>query len=168
MLFAAGQLHFKPVEGKSDDRIHRLLSALPAAVAVTERQGPDPMEQRSFLNPAGGLGNNHDLSRLGERHPEAAAAIFRLFAAGCGGKTHAETLRLRNFHGGDPVLLKVAPLMEQGKRSSLLVWQIDSAKKTAPGEKPKPGLDMLPVPALSVGKDLTVQGANKGLKNGGM
>jgi two-component system cell cycle sensor histidine kinase/response regulator CckA len=62
------------------------------------------------------------------------------------------------------MLLKVMPFMEQGKRSSLLVWQIESAKKTLSSQKPKPNLDMLPVPALSVGKDLTVQGANKGFE----
>ena len=163
VLFAAGQLHLKPDHG-SDERIQRLFGALPAAVAVTNGRGLVQWSSEAFLNAVDGLGDDHDLSRLGDRHPEAAAAIFRLFAAGSAGKAHSEVLHIRNSHSVDPMLLKVAPLVEQGKRSSLLVWQIKSAKKTVHGEKPKAGLDMLPVPALSVGKDLTVQGANKGFE----
>ncbi|HWJ17416.1 MAG TPA: response regulator [Geobacterales bacterium] len=163
VLFAAGQLHLKPDHG-SDERIQRLFGALPAAVAVTNGRGLVQWSSEAFLNAVDGLGDDHDLSRLGDRHPEAAAAIFRLFAAGSAGKAHSEVLHIRNSHSVDPMLLKVAPLVEQGKRSSLLVWQIENAKKTVHGEKPKAGLDMLPVPALSVGKDLTVQGANKGFE----
>ena len=163
MLFAAGQLHLKP-DHSSDERIQRLFGALPSAVAVTNGRGLVQWSSEAFLTVVGGLGDNHDLSRLGERHPETSAAIFRLFAAGSAGKAHAEILHIRNSHNVDPVLLKVAPFLEAGKRSSLLIWQIENAKKTAAGEKPKPGLDMLPVPALSVGKDLTVQGANKGFE----
>ena len=163
VLFAAGQLHLKPDHG-SEERIQRLFGALPAAVAVTNGRGLVQWSSDAFLNLVDGLGDNHDLSRLGDRHPEATAAIFRLFAAGSAGKAHAEILHFRNSHNVDPMLLKVAPLVEQGKRSSLLVWQIESAKKTVHGDKPKAGLDMLPVPALSVGKDLTVQGANKGFE----
>ena len=162
VLFGAGHLHLKP-EGGSDERIHRLFGALPAAVAVTNSRGLIQWSSDAFLN-AASLGDDHDLSRLGDRHPEIAAAIFRLLAAGCSGKAHAEAVHLRNFPSGDPVLLKVIPFIEHGKRSSLLVWQIENAKKTIPGERPKLGLDMLPVPALSVGKDLTVQGANKGFE----
>ena len=162
VLFAAGHLHLKP-EGGPDERIHRLFGALPAAVAVTNSRGLIQWSSEAFLN-AAGLGDDHDLSRLGERKPEVAAAIFRLFAAGCAGKAHAEAIHLRNFPSADPVLLKVIPFVEQGKRSSLLVWQIENAKKTLSTERPKLGLDMLPVPALSVGKDLTVQGANKGFE----
>ncbi len=163
VLFAAGQLHLKP-DHSSDDRIQRLFGALPAAVAVTNSRGLVQWSSETFLSLVGGLGDNHDLSRLGERNPEAAAAIFRLFAAGSAGNAHAEIVHIRNSQSADPVLLKVAPLVDQGKRSSLLVWQIENAKKTAHGDKPKPGLDMLPVPALSVGRDLTVQGANKGFE----
>ena len=163
ILFAAGQLRLKPDHG-SDERIQRLFGALPAAVAVTNGRGLVQWSSEAFLNIVDGLGDNHDLSRLGDRHPEAAAAIFRLFAAGSAGKPHAETIHMRNSHSIDPVLLKVAPFSEQGKRSSLLIWQIENAKKTVHGDKPKSGLDMLPVPALSVGKDLTVQGANKGFE----
>jgi two-component system cell cycle sensor histidine kinase/response regulator CckA len=162
VLFGAGHLHLKP-EGGSDERIHRLFGALPAAVAVTDSRGLIQWSSEAFLN-AASLGDDRDLSRLGDRHPEIAAAIFRLLAAGCAGKAHAEAVHLRNFPSGEPVLLKVIPFIEHGKRSSLLVWQIENAKKTVTGERPKLGLDMLPVPALSVGKDLTVQGANKGFE----
>jgi two-component system cell cycle sensor histidine kinase/response regulator CckA len=164
VLFAAGQLHFKPVEGKSDDSVRRIFSALPAAVAITSKKGLIQFASETFLNTAGGLGLDQDLSRLGERQPETAAAIFRLFAAGRAGNAHAETIHLPNFPGGDPVLLKVAPFTEQGSRSTLLIWHIDHPKKTAIGEKPRHSLDMLPVPALSVGKDLSVLGANKGFE----
>ncbi len=164
VLFAAGQLHFKPAEGKSDDPVQRLFSALPAAVAVSDGRGLIQWSSDSFVNAVSGVGNDHDLSRLGERHPENAAAIFRLFAAGCAGRPHAESIRIPNFAGGDPALLKVAPFLEQGKRPPLLIWQIEHAKKTVTSEKQKQGLDTLPVPALSVGKDLTVYGANKGFE----
>ena len=80
VLFAAGQLHLKP-DHSADDRMQRLFGALPAAVAVTNSRGLVQWSSEAFLNLVGGLGDNHDLSRLGERHPEAAAAIFRLFAA---------------------------------------------------------------------------------------
>ena len=163
VLFAAGQLHLEP-EGESDERIQHLFSALPAAVAVSDGRGLIQWSSETFLNAVGGLADHHDLSRLAEQRPEAAAAIFRLVAAGCAGKVHAEILHLRISASGDPVLLKVAPFMQQGKRASLLIWQIENAKKTLSGERPKSGLDMLPVPALSVGKDLTVQGANKGFE----
>ena len=162
VLFGAGHLHLKP-EGGWDERIHRLFGALPAAVAVTDSRGLIQWSSEAFLN-ATSLGDDHDLSRLGDRHPEIAAAIFRLLAAGCAGKAHAEAVHLRNFPSGDPVLIEVIPFIEHGKRSSLLVWQIESTKKTVTGERSKLGLDMLPVPALSVGKDLTVQGANKGFE----
>ncbi len=163
VLFGAGQLHLKPDAG-SDERIQRLFGALPAAVAVSNCRGLIQWNSEAFLNAVGGLGDNHDLSRLADRHPEAAGAVFRLFAAGCAGKAHMETIHLRNSPGSDPVLFKVAPFMEPGKRASLLIWQIENAKKTVAGERPKSGLDMLPLPALSVGKDLTVQGANKGFE----
>ncbi len=165
VLFAAGQLHFKPAEGKSDDRIRGIISALPAAVAVTNKRGLIQWGSEAFLNTVGGLGLDQDLSRLGERQPETAAAIFRLFAAGRAGNAHSEAIHLPNFPGGDPVLLKVAPFSEQGNRSPLLIWQIEHPKQAAAGEKPRgSALDMLPVPALSVGKDLSVQGANKGFE----
>ncbi len=162
VLFAAGHLTLTP-EGESDERIRRLFTALPGAVAVSNGRGLIEWSNDAFLN-AVGLGDHHDLSRLGERDPETAAAIFRLFAAGRAGKDHAEILRLRTSESADPVLIRVSSFTEAGKRSSLLIWQIENAKKTAPGEKPKGGLDMLPVPALSVGKDLTVLGANRGFE----
>ena len=163
VLFAAGQLRFK-IDGESDERIQRLFSHLPAAVAVTNSRGLVQWSSEAFVNAVGGLSDSQDLSCLGEHHQEAAAAIFRLFAAASAGTSHAEVLRFKISPSGDPMMLKVTPVMEQGKRASLLIWQIENAKRTLPGEKPKLGLDMLPVAALSVGKDLTVQGANKGFE----
>jgi two-component system cell cycle sensor histidine kinase/response regulator CckA len=161
VLFAAGLLQFKPAEAQSDDRAGRIFTALPAAVAVTSKKGLIQWASEAFLNTVGGLGLDHDLSRLGERQPETAAAIFRLFAAGRAGKAHAETINLPSFPGGDPVLLKVAPFAEQGNSSPLLIWQIEQPKKADTGEKQRHSLDGLPVPALSIGKDMAVRGANK-------
>jgi two-component system cell cycle sensor histidine kinase/response regulator CckA len=159
VLFAAGQLHFKPHNGKSQESARRLFSALPVPVAVTDKRGLIQWASDAFMNTVGSLGLYEDLSTLGERHPETAAAIFRLFAAGRAGNAHAETIHLPNFPGGDPVLLKVIPLLEPDNRAPLLIWQIEHPKKAAAGEKLR--LDSLPAAALSVGKDLTVQGANK-------
>ncbi|MFZ1107455.1 MAG: response regulator [Rhodomicrobium sp.] len=164
ILFAAGRLCFKAAEGKSEERFSQLMRVLPTPVAVTSKKGSIKWGSETFLNTVGGLGLDQDLSRLGERHPETAAAIFRLFAAGRAGKSHAEAIRMPNFPAGDPIVLSVAPLVEHGSRSSLLIWQIEQQRKTAPGEKPRHGLDALPVPALSVSRDLSVQGANKGFE----
>ncbi len=162
ILFAAGQLRLTRGESKSEERIRQIVRMLPASVAVTNKKGVLQWGSDAFLNAGGGLGLDQDLSRLGERQPETAAAIYRLFAAGRAGKSHAETIQLPNFPGGDPILLKVAPLAEQGQRSPLLVWEIEQPRGISPaGEKPRHGLDALPVPALSVSKDLSVQGANK-------
>jgi two-component system, cell cycle sensor histidine kinase and response regulator CckA len=161
ILFAAGRLRFKAVEGRSEERFSQLMRVLPGAVAVTSKKGLIKWGSETFMNHVGGLGLDQDLSRLGERHPDTAAAVFRLFAAGRAGKSHAETIRLPTFPAGDPILLRVAPLVEHGSRPSLLIWQIEQQRKPAPGEKPKNGLDALPVPALTVSRDLSVQGANK-------
>ncbi len=160
ILFAAGQLHFKMQEGKFHDRVRRLFNAVPAPVAVTDKRGLIQWASEPFMNTVGSLGLYEDLSTLGDRRPEIAAALFRLLAAGRAGNAHAETIQLPNFPGGDPVLLKIAPIVENS--ASLLIWQIDHPKKTAAADKPR--LDLLPVAALSVGKDLTVQGANKGFE----
>jgi two-component system, cell cycle sensor histidine kinase and response regulator CckA len=164
ILFAAGELRFKTAEGKSEERFSQLIRVLPCAVAVTNKKGSIKWGSEAFLNTVGGLGLDQDLSRLGERHPETAAAIFRLFAEAGGGKSHAETIRLPNFPAGDPILLRVSPLAEHGSRSALLIWQLEQQTRPAPGEKPKNGLDALPVPALSVNRDLSVKGANKGFE----
>ncbi len=164
VLLVGGKLQFKPQEGKSGDRVRRLFSALPSPLAVTDKRGLIQWSSDAFSNTVGNLGLYEDLSSLGERNPETAAAIFRLLTAGRAGAAHAETIHLPTFPGGDPVLLKVAPLMEQDSRAPLLIWQIEQPKKTAAGDKPRHSLDLLPVPALSVGKDLSVQGANKGFE----
>jgi two-component system, cell cycle sensor histidine kinase and response regulator CckA len=162
ILFAAGRLSFNSDEGRSEEQLRQIFRMLPAPVAVTNKKGVLQWGSDAFLNAAGGLGADQDLSRIGERQPETAAAVYRLFAAGRSGKPHAETIHLSSFPDGDPILLKVAPLAGQGRRTPLLIWQIEQVgRKDASGEKAREGLDALPVPALSVSKDLLVQGANK-------
>ncbi len=164
ILLAAGQLRLKSGGGRSEERFSQLVRALPAAVAVTDKKGLIQWGSEAFLSSVGGLGLDQDLSRLGERNPETAAAIFRLFAAARAGKAHAETIQLPSFAAGDPVILKAAPLADQSDGSPLLMWQIEQHKKAAAGEKPRHGLGALPVPALSVSKELSVEGANKGFE----
>ncbi|MBI4725570.1 MAG: hypothetical protein HY765_11500, partial [Rhodomicrobium sp.] len=77
VLLAAGQLQFRPRESRIEARMRDLFSALPSAVAVTDRKGIVIWRSESFLQAVGGLGLEQDLSRLGERSPETAAAIFR-------------------------------------------------------------------------------------------
>ncbi len=161
VLFAAGQLHFAPIEGKAEDRIRHLFSALPAPIAVTNKKGAIRWSSDAFTNIVGGLGLDQDISRLGEGRPETAAAIFRLISAARAGMPHAETIHLPHFSSGDPILLKAAPLKEQGSGAPLISWRIDHPGMGAVGERPRQSLDALPIPALLIGMEMSVEGANK-------
>jgi two-component system, cell cycle sensor histidine kinase and response regulator CckA len=161
VLFAAGQLSFRPAESKIDDRAKRIFSALPAAMAVTDKKGVILWQSCAFSDAVGALGLEQDLSRLGERHSETAAALFRLFAAARDGGSHAETINPPHLANGEPVLLKVSPFKDHAKRSPLLIWSIEQARNAPAASSPKGGtLDLLPVPALLTSKDMTVEAAN--------
>src|SRR5208282_1776184 len=100
-------------------------------------------------------------SRLGERSPEVAAAIFRLLAAVRSRKPHAETIALPKFAKGEPVTLKVTPYIEPG-RQLRLIWQIETASGGLQHRASGPdAVEALPVPALIVGSSLRVEAANK-------
>lgn len=161
VLFATGQIQFKQSEGMTDDPAHDIVRALPGAIAVTNRKGIIQGGSDSFIAIVGGLGVDQNLSRLGDRDRETAAAVFRLLSAGREGRKHTETIVLPNLGGGETVVLGIAPLGEQGNRTQLLLWHIEQ-RKDASGERRAPDLlEMLPVAALTVNKDLSVQSANK-------
>ena len=109
------------------------------------QKGPNSMGERSLFKYRG---QPRPLRGpfLSWRTRQDGGGDFRLLAAGRAGNAHAETIDLPNFPGGDPVLLKVAPIMEQDSRAPLLIWQIEHPKKTAaatsrgkPGFAPCPG-----------------------------
>ncbi len=104
-LLAAGKLHLSWGENQVDARLQQVLSALPSAAAVTTRKGKVLWRSEAFHKLPGGSEAGQDLSRLGEGQPEAAAAIFRLFSAACGGSSLEETIALPQIMGGVPVRL---------------------------------------------------------------
>jgi two-component system cell cycle sensor histidine kinase/response regulator CckA len=161
VLIAAGQLRFGRKESWIDGRLRNILSALPSAAAITDRKGQVLWRSEAFLVAAAGCASDQDLSRLGERQAEAAAAIFRLFAAARSGKPHEETVALPRLNGGHPVLLKIAPFLDRGGHAEYFIWQIEDLRKAqVAGGGSGTLLDSLPVPALWLAKDLTVAGAS--------
>ena len=56
--------------------------------------------------------------------------------------------------------LKVSPYPDQGSRAEWLVWQIEEAKAAAAAASWDGAIASLPVPALAIAKDLTVQAAS--------
>jgi two-component system cell cycle sensor histidine kinase/response regulator CckA len=162
LLLAAGQLHFGSRERLADARFGEILNAAPAAIAVTSRDGLVLWRSSAFAAAASGTGADQDLSRLGERQPETAAAVFRLFSAARGGQAHEETVALPNRKTADLVRLKVSAFPVQGGRPQFLIWQIEEPKADLVAGGPRSGLlDMLPVPALIIAKDLSVEAANR-------
>jgi two-component system cell cycle sensor histidine kinase/response regulator CckA len=162
LLLAAGQLRFGPGELVPDARLSEILSGTPAAIAVTGRDGRVLWRSNAFAAIAGGSGADQDLSRLGERQPETAAAVFRLFSAARRGKAHEETVALPNRKAGDLIRLKVSAFAGQGGRPQFLTWQIEEPHTGLTAGTPHSGLlDLLPVPALIIAKDLSVEAANK-------
>ncbi|MGO9487272.1 MAG: ATP-binding protein [Rhodomicrobium sp.] len=159
-LFAAGKLYLSWDESRIDARLQQVLSALPAAIAVTNRKGQVLWKSEALLEVLGGSGAYQDLSKLGEGQPEAAAAIFRLFSAACGGVPSEETIALPQINGGTPVHLKVSPYPNQLERAECLIWQIEEAKAGAGSEAWGSGIGNLPLPALAISKDLSVQAAS--------
>ncbi len=162
VLFAAGQLQFKDAEASIESRIRHIFGALPAAVAVTDSRGIVRWQSQPFLNAAGVLGLDNDLSKLGERRPEIAAAVFRLFAAARKGNVHSEILSLTHHTNGALLALKVLPFTVQGGRSPLLIWQIEEVRGSpVSGPSRTALLDSLPIPALSIAADLSIESSNK-------
>ena len=161
VLFAAGQLHSgRP--GSADDRLLQILGVLPAAVAVTDRKGSVLWKSDAFHAGLGGIEHGKDLSRLGDGNPETAAAVFRLFAAARGGMAHEETIVPPHAKNGERVLLKIRPFLERGKRAEFFIWQAEQVKGAdEAGAQGGRFLDSLPLPALLIAKDLSVEAASE-------
>jgi two-component system, cell cycle sensor histidine kinase and response regulator CckA len=158
-LYGAGKLHVGGEESKLDPRLQRVLGVLPSAVAVTNRKGKVLWRSEALLKLLEGSGAARDLSRLGEGQPEAAAAIFRLFQAANGGRALAETLAVPQMAGGASVHVTAAPRLDGAGRVEYLVWQFEE-EKDAGASEPWGGVASLPVPALTIAKDLSVQAAS--------
>src|SRR5580658_10128138 len=62
VLFAAGQLQFKRSPSRIDEDARRIFSALPGAVAITDKKGIVHWRSEAFLHTTGCLGLEHDLS----------------------------------------------------------------------------------------------------------
>ena len=158
-LFGAGKLHVGGEESRLDPRLQKVLGVLPSAVAVTSRKGKVLWRSEALLKLLAGSGAARDLSRLGEGQPEAAAAIFRLFQAASGGLALTETLAVPQIAGGAAVHITATPRLDRAGRVEYLVWQFEEAK-AADASESWGGVASLPVPALSIAKDLSVQAAS--------
>jgi two-component system cell cycle sensor histidine kinase/response regulator CckA len=158
VLFGAGKLHVGGEESRLDPRLQKVLGVLPSAVAITNRKGKVLWRSEALLKLLAGSGAARDLSRLGEGQPEAAAAIFRLFQAASGGASLAETLAVPHVADGAAVHVTATPRLDRSGRVEYLVWQFEEAKAASASESW--GVTSLPVPALSIAKDLSVQAAS--------
>ena len=75
---------------------------------------------------------------------------------------HEEIVALPHCQGGEPFLLRVTPFMESGARVEFLIWHIADTKDAKKIEAFRGGLlDSLPLPALSIAKDLSVEAASE-------
>ncbi len=146
-------------ESRLDPRLQKVLGVLPSAVAITNRKGKVLWRSDALLKLLAGSGAARDLSRLGEGQPEAAAAIFRLFQAASGGAALAETLAVPQMAGGAAIHITATSRLDRSGRVEYLVWQFEEAK-AADASESWGGVASLPVPALSIAKDLSVQAAS--------
>ncbi len=159
VLLGSGKLYIGGEERQLDARLQKVLGVLPSAAAITDRKGRVLWRSEAFLKLMAGSGAVRDLSRLGEGKPEAAAAIFRLFQAAGGGLALTETLALSHAGDGSAFHITVTPRLVQGGRPGYLVWQFEEAKAAA-SEDAWGSIAGLPVPALSIAKDLSVLAAS--------
>jgi two-component system cell cycle sensor histidine kinase/response regulator CckA len=159
VLLGAGKLYIGGEERQLDANLQKVLGVLPSAAAITDHKGRVLWRSEAFLKLMAGSGAARHLSRLGEGQPEAAAAIFRLFQATGGGLALTETLALPQAGDGAAFHITVTPRLELGGRPGYLVWQFEEAKATAT-EDAWGSIAGLPVPALSIAKDLSVLAAS--------
>ncbi len=163
VLIVSGVLRLRPKESRTESRLREIFDALPSPLAVTDRRGSLLWRSDTFMKAIGGLGLERDLTRLGERDPEAAAAMFRLFSAARAGHVHVEAIRLPHSPGGEHYTLKVSPLSEHGGRARIFIWELKEADGGRDAEELGVAaiLNKVPLPAFSIAKDLSVESANK-------
>jgi two-component system, cell cycle sensor histidine kinase and response regulator CckA len=159
-LFASDKLRLSWDGPQIDEHLLPVLGALPSAIAVTTRKGKVLWKSEALGKLLAGYDTLKDMARLGEGQPEAAAAIFRLLQAGSAGTSSEETVTLPQIAGGRTVLFKVSPYRNRASRVEYLIWQFDEAKATTASENLGNSMGELPVPALSIAKDLTVTAAS--------
>ena len=166
ILVASGQLRIQGNESKTEGRLREVFRALPSAAAISNRKGIVIWTAEAFQKLAGSPEPGQDISRLGERDPEAAAAIFRLFASAREGQPHEETVVIPHFHNGETVVLKVAPFAEHGERPRFFIWLAETAREGRVAAAPLGrDLDSLPVPAFALSKDLMIEAANRSFED---
>ncbi len=162
IMAALGLLGIRSTKGRIEDQLQVALQDVPAAVAITGRKGKVLWTTAEFAKIAGSPEQGQDFSRLGERDPDAAAAIFRLFSAAKSGKDHEEEIAFPSFNQGQRVIVRVTSFTETGKRSQLLIWTLNpSGSVRASSDLSGSSLDDLPFPAFRMAKDLTIEVANR-------
>jgi two-component system, cell cycle sensor histidine kinase and response regulator CckA len=159
-LFAAGKLRLSWGVSQIDERLLPVLAALPSAAAVTSRKGKVLWKSDALGKLLGSSDAAKDMARLGEAHPETAAAVFRLLQAAAAGSPSEESVTLPQIAGGAAISLSVWPYRNRASRVEYLVWQIGEVKSAAGSESYGNSIGDLPVPALSIAKDLTVLAAS--------
>jgi two-component system, cell cycle sensor histidine kinase and response regulator CckA len=163
ILVASGHLRLSAPGGAPGPEFYEIADALPGAIAVTDRKGCIVFRTPGFAE-AAGMGHDHDLSRLGERHPGSAAVLFRLFAAARGGKSHEEPITLPVRNTLKTFLLRASSISEV-RAPRFIVWQISQAKDSSETDAARQDqLESLPLPAMFVSKNLTVESANRNLE----
>ncbi len=160
-LFAAGKLHLE-----LGRRPHRRAPAAGSwRVAIGggrhQPQGQSSLAERSLSQAAWRL-------RGGQRPVEARR---RPAGDGRGGfpavlrpparaPRQRRRSRCRKSRAAQPARLKVSPYPDRASRAEYLVWQIGEAKAAAGSESFGGAIGDLPVPALSIAKDLSVLAAS--------
>ncbi len=167
ILLTAGQLTWNSPGSPIQDKARRVFTAFPVPLAATTKKGKVIWASEAFSSAVESSGWDQDLSKLGGTNPDTAAAIFRLFAAARQGRTHAETIALSGWKGGDKASLKVVPVMDPAEAAPILIWQIEGSggaqsPRTEQGNEGRVAtLDSIPAPALLVSNDFAIEGANK-------
>lgn len=160
VLFAAGQVHVSRGKTAFDARLKHILRAAPAALAITDRKGNILWKSEAFQPALGVPDAAHDLTRLGAGEPGASAAMFRLLSAARKGNSGEETIAVPQLKGREPLCLKVSPFPGGSTHAEYLVWQIECRAASSVAGDWSGQIDLLPVPALSIAKDLSVEAAS--------
>ena len=163
-LFALGKARLNWEESIASAALQPVLGALPCAAAITTRKGKVLWKSEALAQLLAPFEAGTDITRLGEGQPETAAAIFRLMQAGSAGTACEETATLPRDGGVCAFSLKVSPYNNRAGRVEYLVWQVEEVKASGASESFGGSIGEIPVPALSIAKDLTVVAASAGFE----